>query len=117
MPGTKAVGINTAARIKAMAMTGPETSSIAFNVASFGESPCSMWCSTASTTTIASSTTRPIAKTRPSNDRVLTEKPRSGNTIKVPTRETGTANNGINVARHPLQKDEHYRDHENHRFD
>ena len=46
-------------------MTGPETSSIALTVASFGDMPCSMWCSTASTTTIASSTTSPIARIRP----------------------------------------------------
>jgi len=35
---TQAVGMKTAARIKAMAMTGRETSSMAFKVASFGES-------------------------------------------------------------------------------
>ncbi len=34
IPGMKAVGINTAARIRAMAITGPETSSIARNAAS-----------------------------------------------------------------------------------
>ena len=37
--------------------------------------PSSMWCSTASTTTIASSTTRPMASTRPNSDSVLIEKP------------------------------------------
>ena len=34
---TQAVGMKTAARIKAMAMTGRETSSMAFKVACFGE--------------------------------------------------------------------------------
>ena len=36
------------------ATTGPEISSIALKVASFGDIPSSIWCSTASTTTIAS---------------------------------------------------------------
>src|SRR5262249_1303029 len=73
MPGTNAVGINTAARISAIAITGPETSSMALMVASCGVIPCSMLCSTASTTTIASSTTSPIANTSPESDSVLTE--------------------------------------------
>src|SRR3989441_8838884 len=54
MPGMNAVGTNTAARMSAIATTGPETCSIALKAASRGESPASMWCSTASTTTIAS---------------------------------------------------------------
>jgi hypothetical protein len=42
MPGMKTVGRNTAESTSAMATTGPETSSMAFRVASFGDSPCSM---------------------------------------------------------------------------
>ena len=75
MPGMNAVGTNTAARMSAIATTGPDTSSIALKAASRGDSPCSMWCSTASTTTMASSTTRPMASTRPKSDSVLIEKP------------------------------------------
>ena len=56
-------------------------------------------CSTASTTTIASSTTIPIARTRARSDTVLAEKPIANMTAKVPTRATGTAMIGINVAR------------------
>jgi len=48
-------------------------------------------CCTPSTTTIASSTTRPIARTRPNIESVLIEKPNSGNRTNVPTSETGTA--------------------------
>ena len=51
---------------------------MAWSVASRGDIPSSMWCSTASTTTIASSTTRPMASTRPKRESVLIEKPRSG---------------------------------------
>ena len=63
IPPMKPTGTNTALRISPMAITGPETSSIALIVASFGAIPCSMWCITASTTTIASSTTMPMANT------------------------------------------------------
>ena len=72
---------------------------MAWRVASLGSMPISMWCSTASTTTMASSTTRPMASTSPNRDRVLMEKPSSGNRAKVPIRDTGTAIMGIRVAR------------------
>src|ERR1700722_18191070 len=78
MPGMKAVGMNTAESTRAMPMTGPEISCMAFSAASFGAMPSSIWRSTASTTTIASSTTRPIASTMPNIDSVLMEKPNSG---------------------------------------
>ena len=42
MPPMKATGMKTAARISAMLTTGPETSSIAFSVASRGAIPSSM---------------------------------------------------------------------------
>ena len=87
-----------------MAMTGPETSSMALSVASLGDSPCSMWCSTASTTTMASSTTRPMASTSPKSESVLIEKPSSGKMAKVPISETGTASSGMSVARQPCRK-------------
>ena len=99
MPGMNAVGTNTAARMSAMATTGPETCSMALKAASRGESPSSIWCSTASTTTMASSTTRPMASTRPKSDSVLIEKPSSGKTMNVPTSATGTASSGMRVAR------------------
>jgi hypothetical protein len=87
-----------------MLMTGPDTSSIALSVASRGLMPSSMWCSTASTTTIASSTTSPMASTRAKSDSVLIEKPSSGKTAKVPISETGTAIIGISVARQFCKK-------------
>ena len=54
---------------------------------------------TASTTTMASSTTMPIASTRPNIDNVLTEKPRTGKKMNVPMRETGIVSSGMIVAR------------------
>ncbi|MEO5820558.1 MAG: efflux RND transporter periplasmic adaptor subunit [Vicinamibacteraceae bacterium] len=47
----------------AMLTTGPDTSSIALMVASRGARPFSMWCSTASTTTMASSAASRAAST------------------------------------------------------
>ena len=77
---------------------------MACDVASRGLMPCSMWCMTASTTTIASSTTMPIASTRPNIDSVLTEKPSIGKKMKVPTIETGTVKRGMMVARRFCRK-------------
>jgi hypothetical protein len=99
MPPRNATGRKTDERMSAIATTGPDTSRIAWRVASRGVMPSSMWCSTASTTTIASSTTRPIARTSPKSESVLIEKPRSGKTAKVPMSETGTATSGMSVAR------------------
>src|SRR6516162_2786064 len=53
---------------------------------------------------MASSTTSPMASTRPKRESVLMEKPKSGNRQKVPIRDTGTASNGIKVARQPCRK-------------
>src|SRR5207237_603813 len=59
---------------------------------------------TASTTTMASSTTRPMASTRPKSDSVLIEKPSRGKTMKAPTSATGTASSGMSVVRKPWRK-------------
>ncbi len=104
MPGTNAVGTKTAESTSAMPISGPEISSIAFSVASLGAMPSSMWRSTASTTTIASSTTKPMASTSPNKESVLIEKPKIGKKTNVPTSDTGTASSGIRVARQPCRK-------------
>ncbi|MNE28430.1 hypothetical protein D3C80_1218710 [compost metagenome] len=73
---------------------------IDLRVASFGDSPSSdITRSTFSTTTMASSTNRPIASTIPNIVRVLIEKPNAARIAKVPSNTTGTAMVGINVAR------------------
>ncbi len=104
MPPTNAIGTNTDDSTSAMPITGPDTSVIACRVASRGDIPCSMWCSTASTTTIASSTTRPTASTSPKSDSVLMENPSRGNAAKVPMSDTGTAIIGMRVARQFCRK-------------
>ena len=58
-----------------------------------------MWCSVASTTTMASSTTMPIASTSPNSDSVLRLKPITAIAAKVPMIATGTATSGISAER------------------
>ena len=104
MPVMKAHGTNTADSTRPMATTGPDTCSIALIVASRGARPCSMWCSTASTTTMASSTTMPMASTRPNSVRLFRLKPIAAMTAKVPTTATGTAISGISDDRQFCKK-------------
>ena len=56
--------------------------------------------STFSTTTMASSTTMPMASTSPNSDSVLMEKPNASSTANVPMTDTGTATSGMIDARH-----------------
>ena len=85
-------------------MIGPLTSFIACTVASRGDRPASILRSTFSTTTMASSTTMPIASTRPNSDSVLIEKPKPSITAKVPMIDTGTATSGMIEARQVCRK-------------
>ena len=72
-PPVKPSGASTAARVSVIAITGPVISFMPTIAASIGDSPSSMWRWMFSTTTIASSTTRPIASTIASSDRRLIE--------------------------------------------
>ncbi len=58
-----------------------------------------MFRSTFSTTTMASSTTMPMASTRPKSESVLIENPNASITANVPTIEIGTATSGMIEAR------------------
>ena len=64
-------GTNTAHSTSAMAISAEPTSSMLFFAASRGASPAAILRSTFSTTTMASSTTMPIASTSPNSDRLL----------------------------------------------
>ena len=101
MPGMKPIGTNTLSSTKVMAIMGAVIWRIAFLVASCGlrSGSSSSTRSTFSTTTIASSTTMPMASTSASSDTVLAEYPSASSTAKVPTRLTGTAMVGMRVAR------------------
>jgi hypothetical protein len=76
MPPRKATGMNTAHSTSTMPMTAPCTSRIASKAACIGLICCSrIRRSTFSSTTMASSTTMPIASTMANKVRVLIEKP------------------------------------------
>ena len=87
-----------------MAMTGPVISSMALMVASRGGSPLAIQRSMFSTTTMASSTTMPIASTSPKRVKLFNEKPSRAMMPKVPIKETGTSIIGISVARQSCRK-------------
>ncbi len=96
--------MKTAISTAVVAMIGPVTSDMAFFAAWSGGKPASSWRSTFSTTTIASSTTRPIASTMPSRLSMLSEKPRTSITASVAISETGIAIVGMIVARQLCRK-------------
>ena len=74
MPGIKATGTKTASNTKVVAMIGPETCSIALVTASLmGNLSSFKIRSTFSITIMASSTTIPIASTKPKRVIVLIE--------------------------------------------
>ena len=104
IPEINAQGTNTAHSTRATPITGPVTSCMARNAASRGDSPCSIQRSTFSTTTIASSTTMPIASTSPNRERLLRLNPSPAINANVPTIATGTATSGMSVARQFCKK-------------
>ncbi len=105
VPPDIATGMNTADSTIATPSKAPVIWAIALAVASFGASFSStMTRSTFSTTTMASSTSSPIASTRPNIESVLMVKPTAAISPKVPSSTTGTAIAGISVARQFCRK-------------
>ena len=106
MPGRNATGRNTANSTSVVEMIGPVTCAIALWAASAGWMPgsSSMTRCTFSTTTIASSTTRPIARISANSVTVLAEKPKASSTAKTPISDTGMVSAGISVARQSCRK-------------
>ena len=105
MPPRNATGTNTAHSTSTIATTAPETSRIASTAASNGAMLFSrIRRSTFSSTTMASSTTMPIASTSAKSVRVLMENPTAQSPAKAPTSDTGTAIIGISVARQVCRK-------------
>ena len=104
-PSIKAMGTNTAAMTMATPTSAPVIWRMDFFAAAFGVSFSSrMRRSTFSTTTIASSTRRPMASTIPNMVSVLMTNPQAASTKKVPRRTTGMAIVGITVARRLCKK-------------
>ena len=99
-PPRNAIGTNTAESTSPMPTSAPVIWSMDLRVASTGERPSSRISrSTFSTTTIASSTSSPMASTIANMVSMLIEKPSAASTPNVPSSTIGTAIVGISVAR------------------
>src|SRR5581483_4869385 len=105
VPGKNETGTNTEISTSDVAMTALVTSLIAREAALCG-SQCSaaMWRCTFSITTMASSTTSPVASVMPNMVSALIEKSNILMKAKVPTSETGMETAGIIVARQSSKK-------------
>ncbi len=105
VPGKNETGTKTAMSTSDVAMTALVTSPMAREVA-FRASQCSaaMWRCTFSMTTIASSTTRPVASVMPNMVSELMENPNTLMKAKVPMSETGMVMAGMMVARQSSRK-------------
>ena len=100
MPPKKAMGRKTAESTAATPMRAPVIWLMDLRVASLASRPSwFMMRSVFSTTTMASSTSRPMASTRPNMLRVLMEVPKAFMTAMVPRSTMGTARVGMMVAR------------------
>ena len=98
VPGRKATGMKTDISTSDVATTAPPISRIARTVASNVLVLSSTICRTMfSKTTIASSTTNPVASVKPKSVSVLIEKPSSFIAANVPISETGIVIDGISV--------------------
>ena len=98
-PPIKAMGAYTAARVRVMAMTGRATSRAPSSAACIGEAPSSICRCTFSTTTIASSTTSPMAITMASRVSRFREKPSARISDTTPISDRGMASRGISTTR------------------
>ena len=99
VPGMKATGMNTAIKTSVHEITAMDTSLMAWRVASrASDIPPSIFAITASTTTIASSTTVPMASTKANRVNMFSEKPATFTIAKVPSSDTMMDIEGITVA-------------------
>ncbi len=98
IPPISRMGMKTAISDRLMETTVKPTSRAPCMAASIRVIPDSRWRETFSSTTMASSTTNPVAMVRAMRERLLRLKPARYITASVPMRETGTATAGMRVA-------------------
>ena len=103
-PGRKAAGMNTAISTSVMPMIGPNSWFMASIAASWPVMPFSILWAAPSTTTMASSTTMPIASTIANRVERLTVKPSAAMAANAPMMVTGTVVAGTSVARQSCRK-------------
>ncbi len=98
-PPMNSSGMNTATSDRLIESTVKPTSRAPSKAACMRSMPFSMWRAVFSSTTIASSTTKPVATVSAISDRLFRLNPSSHITPKVPSSETTVATAGITVAR------------------
>ena len=104
--------MNTAISETLMEKTVKPISCAPSSAAFIGVMPASRWRVMFSITTMASSTTKPLAMASAISERLSSEKPHRYITAQVPISETGTATAGIKVARPLRRKTKHHADHQ-----
>ena len=92
-------GMNTAISDTLMVSTVKPTSRAPSSAARRRDRPISRWREMFSSTTMASSTTKPVATVSAISVRLLSEKPSANITPKVPSSDTTVATAGISAAR------------------
>ncbi len=103
MPPIKTIGMNTATSDRLIDSTVKPTSRAPKRAAAKRDMPASMWRVMFSSTTIASSTTKPVATVKAMSDKLSMLNPRRYMMPNVPINDTGTAIEGMSVAR-PLRR-------------
>jgi len=106
MPGMKAVGRNTAIRVKVVAITARPISSAASSAACNGLLPMRMWRTMFSLSTIASSTRMPTTSDSASSVTTLSVKPSRYIAAKVGMIDSGSATAATKVARQSRRKNQ-----------
>ena len=105
MLGRKAMGRNTETKVAVVARTAKNTWRVPTTAAAIGFMPAARCRSMFSTTTIASSTIMPVARTKARSVRILIENPSSQIAATVPISAMGMATAGISVGRMaPMKK-------------
>ena len=99
MPGMKATGTNTAARVSEVAITALPISPAASRAASSGGLPMRRWRTMFSISTIASSTRMPTTTESASSVMMLRVNPKKYITANVGMIDSGSANADTQVAR------------------
>ncbi len=99
MPGMSRMGRNTAISDRLMDITVNPTSALPRSAASLGGMPSSMCRMMFSSTTMASSTTKPVPMVRAMSERLSMLYPSRYMGPKLPTMDSGSATAGISTAR------------------
>ncbi len=103
-PSISSSGINTATSETLIDSTVKPTSRAPSSAALIGFMPASTWREMFSSTTMASSTTKPVAMVNAISDRLLRLNPHRYMAANEPISDTGTATAGISVARPERRK-------------